>query len=35
MQLQMKDISRKAQTLLRQDGYHHLLYYHRGSYIPK
>ncbi|GBM72788.1 hypothetical protein AVEN_230343-1 [Araneus ventricosus] len=28
----MKEISRKAQTLLRQNGYHHL-YYHRGSYI--
>ncbi|GBM25122.1 hypothetical protein AVEN_96688-1 [Araneus ventricosus] len=32
MQLQMKEISRKTQTLFRQDGYHHL-YYHRGSYI--
>ncbi|GBO30699.1 hypothetical protein AVEN_198439-1 [Araneus ventricosus] len=35
MQLQMREISRKAQALLRQDGYHHLLCYHRGSYIPK
>ncbi|GBM89608.1 hypothetical protein AVEN_133161-1 [Araneus ventricosus] len=31
----MREISRKAQTLFRQDGYHHLLYYHKGSYITK
>ncbi|GBL77405.1 hypothetical protein AVEN_16300-1 [Araneus ventricosus] len=35
MQLQMKEISRKAQTLFRQDGYHHHLYYHRGPYINR
>ncbi|GBM79952.1 hypothetical protein AVEN_113368-1 [Araneus ventricosus] len=35
MQLQMREISRKAQTLFMQDGYHHLLYYHKGSYITK
>ncbi|GBM53194.1 hypothetical protein AVEN_14223-1 [Araneus ventricosus] len=35
MQLQMREISRKARTLFRQDGHHHLLYYHRGSYITK
>ncbi|GBM59255.1 hypothetical protein AVEN_205085-1 [Araneus ventricosus] len=31
----MREISRKAHTLFRQDGYHHLLYYHGGSYFTK
>ncbi|GBL98565.1 hypothetical protein AVEN_19637-1 [Araneus ventricosus] len=35
MQLQMRKISRKTQILFRLDGYHHLLYYHRGSYIDR
>ncbi|GBM40892.1 hypothetical protein AVEN_234029-1 [Araneus ventricosus] len=35
MQMQVREISRKAQTLFSKEGYHHLLYYHRGSYITK